>query len=280
MQWKTVSNVQRFWEISYVYLLSQESRYAQIISLIQTIEKKKIDGFCFWVLLDDKNCLGFAILNQKGDFDCSYVPPNMIKSLITNIQQTGISITRITAPSTTTEYFVTDYPDPCTLEMHQYIFECSTVMVPDSDGGRLIQAQQEHKDKVHSMLLGFLLDCFPDITNRDKIADRSLQEISAGNIYLWKNNIGEIVSMAAKVRETQNTTSISWVYTPKAHRSHGYGSKVTAYLSLLCIQQGKPFCNLLTDASNPTSNSIYKKIGYKQIGIQSIYQVHPSKTIV
>ena len=83
----------------------------------------------------------------------------------------------------------------------------------------------------------------------------------------------EIVSMASKVRQTQNTTSISWVYTPNEHRGRGYASKVTASLSLLCMQQDRPLCNLFTDANNPTSNSIYQKIGYKKIGEQFIYRV-------
>jgi predicted GNAT family acetyltransferase len=32
------------------------------------------------------------------------------------------------------------------------------------------------------------------------------------------------------------------------------------------LKSGKKFCNLFTDLLNPTSNSIYQKIGYRKIG--------------
>jgi hypothetical protein len=32
------------------------------------------------------------------------------------------------------------------------------------------------------------------------------------------------------------------------------------------LEVGKKFCNLFTDLLNPTSNSIYQKIGFRKIG--------------
>lgn len=48
-------------------------------------------------------------------------------------------------------------------------------------------------------------------------------------------------------------------------RGHGYGSLVTALVSEKVLKE-KKFANLFTDMTNPTSNSIYQKIGYKKIG--------------
>ena len=41
---------------------------------------------------------------------------------------------------------------------------------------------------------------------------------------------------------------------------------VTALVSQKIFDKGKSLCNLFTDLSNPTSNSIYQKIGYKKLG--------------
>jgi predicted GNAT family acetyltransferase len=38
-----------------------------------------------------------------------------------------------------------------------------------------------------------------------------------------------------------------------------------AALSRKILEDGKVFCVLYTDLSNPTSNSIYAKIGYRRI---------------
>jgi hypothetical protein len=36
----------------------------------------------------------------------------------------------------------------------------------------------------------------------------------------------------------------------------------------MSLDSGKKFCTLYTDLDNPTSNSIYQKIGYKPVAIQ------------
>ena len=57
--------------------------------------------------------------------------------------------------------------------------------------------------------------------------------------------------------------AINSVYTPKEYRQKGYATAVVAELSRTILNSGKKFCTLFTDLANPTSNSIYQKIGYK-----------------
>ena len=40
---------------------------------------------------------------------------------------------------------------------------------------------------------------------------------------------------------------------------------MVAELSQHCLESGREFCALYTDLSNPTSNSIYQKIGYNAV---------------
>lgn len=54
------------------------------------------------------------------------------------------------------------------------------------------------------------------------------------------------------------------VYTPREHRRHGYASALTAKLTAELVEQGVKVM-LYTDATNPTSNSIYQRIGYELI---------------
>lgn len=55
------------------------------------------------------------------------------------------------------------------------------------------------------------------------------------------------------------------VYTPPGHRAHGYGSAVTAAVSEHARKAGARDVILFTDLANPTSNSIYQKIGYRPV---------------
>lgn len=94
--------------------------------------------------------------------------------------------------------------------------------------------------------------------------DWAFTAITDGDVYFWEAN-GEPVSMARKSRGTQHGQSIGPVFTPLAFRGRGYASAVTAKLSQLILSSGKRFAMLFTDLSNPTSNSIYQKIGFKPV---------------
>lgn len=89
-------------------------------------------------------------------------------------------------------------------------------------------------------------------------------KISSNQLFIWEDN-GTPVSMAAKTRPTAHGTVISLVYTPPELRGRGYASACVAALSQNILDSGHDFCTLFTDLANPTSNSIYMKIGYKPI---------------
>ena len=89
------------------------------------------------------------------------------------------------------------------------------------------------------------------------------QKLLAQELYLWIDK--EPVSMAGKSRPTPNGITINLGYTPPELRGRGYASSCVASLSQLQLDSGKQFCTLFTDLSNPTSNSIYQKMGYKPI---------------
>lgn len=90
--------------------------------------------------------------------------------------------------------------------------------------------------------------------------------VGKGYIYLWQDGRGDFVSMAANHRESRNAGTIGWVFTPKDKRGQGYGSMVTHGVTREIFKKGKILANLYTDMNNPTSNSIYQKIGYRYIG--------------
>jgi predicted GNAT family acetyltransferase len=71
--------------------------------------------------------------------------------------------------------------------------------------------------------------------------------------------------MAATTRPTENGIAISFVYTPPGLRRKGYATSCVAMLSKELLHTGYKFCTLYTDLSNPTSNSIYRKIGFEEV---------------
>ena len=80
---------------------------------------------------------------------------------------------------------------------------------------------------------------------------------------LWDD--GDVVSLAGYGGRTPNGIRIGPVYTPPEQRGLGYASSLVAALSRDCLAEGHRFCFLYTDLANPTSNAIYRRIGYEQV---------------
>lgn len=73
------------------------------------------------------------------------------------------------------------------------------------------------------------------------------------------------VALAMASDPINGMSRIGPVYTPPEHRGNGYGSAVTAAASQQARDAGASSVVLFTDLANPTSNSIYQKIGYHPV---------------
>ena len=84
------------------------------------------------------------------------------------------------------------------------------------------------------------------------------------DFFCWKYN-GKIVSIAAILRKTKNIGIVGLVFTPKEYRGNGYASSCVKKLSDHILENGFKCCGLFTDKANPTSNKIYRQIGYETV---------------
>jgi len=87
--------------------------------------------------------------------------------------------------------------------------------------------------------------------------------ISQNNLFNWFNSRNELVSMAGMIRRTSNIGIVGLVYTPRHFRGKGYAKSCVQKLSEHILNSGYKQCGLFTESSNPTSNKIYKEIGYE-----------------
>ena len=95
-------------------------------------------------------------------------------------------------------------------------------------------------------------------------ANLYLNRLASKKIYILEDK-GVPVSMAGYTRQMQTAIGVAFVYTPHYYRGRGYASSCVAQISQMALNQGFTKCILYTDLLNPTSNSIYKKIGYEPI---------------
>jgi uncharacterized protein len=80
---------------------------------------------------------------------------------------------------------------------------------------------------------------------------------------LWDD--GEPRCLAGYGSRTKHGIRIGPVYTPPEHRNRGCATACVAALSGQLLAEGVGFCMLYTDLENPTSNRIYRRIGYEPV---------------
>jgi GNAT superfamily N-acetyltransferase len=88
--------------------------------------------------------------------------------------------------------------------------------------------------------------------------------IGYGGLMLWEAD-GVPVAMAGLSRQVAGMTRVGPVYTPPGLRRRGYAGAVTAAVSQAARDAGAAEVLLFTDLANPTSNSIYQRLGYQPV---------------
>jgi predicted GNAT family acetyltransferase len=129
--------------------------------------------------------------------------------------------------------------------------------------GTMRLAEISEVDLMADWVAAFCRDCnLP--RPKDGERGREMERIGRKEKFVWDVD-GQPVSTACIQGPTPNGIRISVVYTPPEFRGRGYASACVAVLSQHMLDSGKRFCFLYTDLANPTSNKIYKAIGYEPV---------------
>jgi len=160
------------------------------------------------------------------------------------------------------DYWTTKTGRSCRPKMSERIYMCENVILPTKLPGRLRLATRDDEALLSIWCVQFCLDA--------RIEDETIyfkaqlpRKIADQSLFVLESD--EAVSMAAIERESAHGIAISWVYTPPNLRKQGHATSCVAALTQRMLDSGKKFCCLYTDLANPTSNSIYQKIGYREI---------------
>lgn len=124
-------------------------------------------------------------------------------------------------------------------------------------------AQESDKPLLEKWHHGFIEDTkMPEVTS-EQATEWVERTVQRQEIVLWEDH-GIPVACAKQARPSQNSISVSFVYTPPEHRRKGYARTLVADFSKGLLNKYQ-FCMLYTDMMNPTSNKIYQEIGYRKI---------------
>jgi uncharacterized protein len=149
--------------------------------------------------------------------------------------------------------------------IQQRVYRASKAVVPEGVPGSMRPYEDGDRGLVIAWMDAFVEEAMPEAPPEDSESwlerNRSNPD---GGIELWVDG-GAPVSFASYGGLTPNGIRVGPVYTPPELRRRGYATALVAEVTQMLLDRGRKFCFLFTDLANPTSNSIYQRIGYEPV---------------
>ncbi len=150
------------------------------------------------------------------------------------------------------------------LTLHERSYRAEQALEPEGVPGTIRPYEERDRELVLAWMDAFVEEALPEAPPEDSARwlDRRAADPNSGTM-IWED--GEPVSMGGYGGLTPNGIRIGPIYTPPELRRRGYASALTAAMTRMLLEGGRRFCFLFTDLANPTSNSIYQRIGYRPV---------------
>ena len=252
------------------WLERREALNSLLLGLTLDSAKRDIDDG-FYLTLQSGNEIQFAGMQTKGRnlivYSDELLPADSLSVLAEHLEKEKPNLPGILGPKEIALQLGAALKDRLgwsnKVVYEQLVYELVEVKYNPPFAGELRRATLEDIDLVSNWMHRFLVEA---LNEDDETAARAnaAKKIKNEEVFFWNN--GEDVSMTCLARPTNNGITVNYVFTPPEHRKKGYGTKVVAELSQLALEKGYRFCTLFTDRNNPTSNDIYRRIGYELIG--------------
>lgn len=252
-----------FLAITEDFLLSQPILH----NLILTILHARIDypePGRYWAAFEHDRVVG-VVIQSPVTFPATLSPmsPAAAVALVNAIAAQGIRLNGINGEAATAAAFAGQWNEtsnaPAVPFQANRLYELMHLAEAPRVPGRFRQASQNDRQLLVDWANAF------DAEVGEHPADNQLRVgrwLAAGELWVWEDS--RVVSMAVSRGAVAGVARIGGVYTPPGQRRHGYAAACVHALSLLLRQNGSR-CVLYTDLANPTSNSIYRKIGYQAV---------------
>lgn len=176
------------------------------------------------------------------------------------------------------DVFVAARPESYRLKMSQGVYQLDDVTIPPPVAGVSRPARIDEADGLADMWIAFEEEAFEQVEDAQATRKnvRSRIETQSPRHGAWVHEVdGRVVSLSGHKGPTPNGIRIGPVYTSPGVRKKGYASQLVAKQSQWLLDNGHRHCFLYTDLANHTSNSIYRRIGYRQIAESATYEVSP-----
>ncbi|WP_320777405.1 GNAT family N-acetyltransferase [Streptomyces sp. CRN 30] len=223
----------------------------------------------------------FGVLEQEGEARATFycLPPRALglspltaeqaDSLAARLAAAGYALSRVGADHDTATVFAEAWQRhtgaaPTPRDTRLRLYRLGTLTPPDplpAGHGRLL-GEQDLEQAMH------WCGAFAEAVGEDVTIDADTwasTRYADKRYLLWETPDGTAVSVAGMNPLIGGQIQVDVVYTPAGLRGRGYAAAAVTEVSRAALAAGARDVVLFADRSNPTSNALYRRLGYRRL---------------
>lgn len=270
MQVRRLDDPVAFLDAAGPLLLAEEARNNLVLGIAGTLRDhpQVYPEFRLWLVEEGGEIVGAAVRTPPHHLALAGpLAPRAAEALVAAIDE---ELPGVVGPAVEAEEFAARWSTSRGARargmMAQGVYALERVVPARPVGGALREAGVEDVPLLVDWWCAFVDEVVPRLESDEQSARAAIEHRlgSPGwGVVVWDD--GGPVSMSAHGNPTPNGVRVGPVYTPPRLRSRGYASALVAEQSARLLAGGRRFCFLFTDLANPTSNAIYRRIGYELV---------------
>lgn len=224
------------------------------------------EGLGAWSVHDRGQPVGAALVTPNNMI-LSRMPDEAVRRLIESLAEHGIELPGVVGSAEAAAAFAKGWANTsgrvAVLRMSQCLQSCRNVVWRRRSRGLFRAAEVADIPLLTEWARAFECEVHGEEAKHD-LEPGVRRRIDKGRFFVWEDT-GTVVSSASIGRATRSSITVNFVYTPSEQRGRGFATACVAEVTARQLHAGRQFCCLYTDASNPISNAVYAKIGYRKV---------------
>ncbi|WP_074037595.1 GNAT family N-acetyltransferase [Exiguobacterium profundum] len=271
MEWMEWKNPDHFSDRVMTALLDEEAKNSLMIGVLNNVKQGIYETFHQFTVEEDGELLAIlqvtpphplhyiVVKTERSDLLPSFIIPHLLKE--------EVPFSEVVSERQQAERFATAWQEITSgtseIFMSQGLYRLDSVEDIDMATGRMREATVADQAQLEAWYSAFEAESGLRSSPPEKVTKAVQTMLERKEAVFWEVD-GQVVSCAKRARPTENGITVSFVYTSPSARGKGYARSLVADLSRQLLET-KSFCVLYTDLTNPTSNKIYREVGYQQI---------------
>ncbi|MFJ7126844.1 GNAT family N-acetyltransferase [Streptomyces sp. NPDC098101] len=265
MTWHFTEDPAAFRAAAGALLAAEPARNTGVLTLVDTA------GRLGWWTEPDGRVTGVLAVAVPGEPVLGTVTPEAARALASPPDLFGKpdlfgdeGVTVVRGETAAVEAFAEATGRPWTATVRMRLFRLGTLTPPDpAPAGRARVATAADIPLVAAWAREFVRDIGEE--PGEDYTGPVTERISDGRLILWEEDGGRPVSMACFSPVAEGRSRVHLVYTPPAARGRGHAAGATTAASRAALAAGAAQVLLFADLANPTSNALYRRLGYRPV---------------